>query len=161
MANCPVRLSDESVETIVRESGGYPYFIQFICREVYDVFIQQLSNQESASVPVEPIQRKLDTDFFAGRWARVTDRQRQMLWVVANLEHGDEEEFTIQELVAQSKALLPKAFSPSHASQMLVTLAEHGLVYKNRFGKYAFAVPRLEEFIRRTYEPPNELDLAT
>jgi hypothetical protein len=81
-----------------------------------------------------------------------------MLWVIASLGHGDEE-FTIQELVAQSKALLPKSFSSSHANQMLASLAEHGLIYKNRFGKYSFAVPLLGPFILRTYEPPNELQL--
>lgn len=154
-ANCPVRLSDESVATICDESGGYPYFIQFICREVYDVFVQQSSDGRPASVPVGPIQRKLDTDFFAGRWSRVTDRQRQLLWVVANLSRPDEE-FTIQDLVEESKARLSKTFSPSHANQMLASLAEHGLVYKNRFGRYSFAVPLLGSFILRTYELPPE-----
>ncbi|HJQ50620.1 MAG TPA: ATP-binding protein [Gaiellaceae bacterium] len=158
VAECPVRFNVESVDLITTESAGYPYFIQFMCREIYDVFIQQLSNNETPGVPIESIRRKLDTDFFAGRWSRVTDRQRQLLWVVATLGHGDDE-FTIQELVAQAKKLLPKAFSPSHASQMLVSLAEHGLIYKNRFGKYSFAVPLLGPFILRTYEPPNELQL--
>ena len=156
VADCPVRFNAESVDLITAESAGYPYFIQFMCREIYDVFIQQLSNDETPGVPIESIRRKLDTDFFAGRWSRVTDRQRQLLWVVATLGHGDDE-FTIQELVARAKTLLPKAFSPSHASQMLVSLAEHGLIYKNRFGKYSFAVPLLGPFILRTYEPPAEI----
>ena len=156
VANCPVSFSDESVTTICHESGGYPYFIQFICREVFDVFIQQIGDDQPAeAVPVEPIQRKLDTDFFAGRWSKVTDRQRQLLWVVANLSRPDEE-FTIQELVEEAKTRLERKFSPSHANQMLVSLAEHGLIYKNRFGKYSFAVPLLGRFILRTYEPPTE-----
>jgi hypothetical protein len=158
VANCPLNLDDQSVQTISHESGGYPYFIQFICREVYDSFIQQIATTGKAgSVPVDPIQRKLDTDFFAGRWARVTDRQRQLLWVVANIEHADGE-FTIQELVAKSKTLLAKPFSSSHASQMLAGLGEQGLIYKNRFGKYSFAVPLLGSFILRTYDPPNDAE---
>jgi hypothetical protein len=158
VAECPIRFSDDSVAAIVRESGGYPYFIQFICREVFDVWIQQISAAEEPDVPMAAIQRKLDADFFAGRWSRVTDRQRQLLWVIANLERADEE-FTIQELSSRSKVLLPKGFSPSHASQMLVSLAEQGLIYKNRFGKYSFAVPLLGSFILRTYDPPDELEL--
>lgn len=155
VANCPVRFNEESVATICREAGGYPYFIQFICREVFDVFIQQLAAGEPSIVPIEPIQRKLDTDFFAGRWSKVTDRQRQLLWVVASLNHSDEE-FAIQELVEEAKRRLPKNFSPSHANQMLVSLAEHGLICKNRFGRYSFAVPLLGSFILRTYDPPSE-----
>lgn len=150
VAECPVNLTPESVEVIVNESAGYPYFIQFICREVYDVFIRQHADEEAKSVPIEAIQHKLDADFFAGRWARITDRQRELLWAVANLDRPDEE-FTIQELTETAKALLPKAFSPSHANQMLASLAERGMIYKNRQGRYSFAVPLLGRFILRTY----------
>lgn len=153
VASCPIRLNDQSVETICRESGGYPYFIQFICREVFDVFIQQSARQQQRRVPVDAIQRKLDADFFAGRWSKVTDRQRQLLWVVASLNRP-EDEFTIQELVTRAKELLDKPFSPSHANQMLVSLAQQGLIHKNRFGKYTFAVPLLGRFILRTYNNP-------
>ena len=154
-ANCPIRLREASVQTICHESGGYPYFIQFICREVYDVITQGLSGGNLVQVPLDAIQRKLDTDFFAGRWSRVTDRQRQLLFVAANTTEADEE-FTIQEVVTLSKSLLAKSFSPSHVSQMLGGLASHGLVYKNRFGKYSFAVPLLGRFILRNAEPALE-----
>ena len=40
--NCPIRFTDDSVEMIGDLSDGYPYFIQFICREVYDVWIRQV-----------------------------------------------------------------------------------------------------------------------
>jgi Cdc6-like AAA superfamily ATPase len=153
VAECPVKFSSDSVATISHESGGYPYFIQFICREVFDVFIQQHAKHDlTTGVPVDAIQRKLDADFFAGRWAKITDRQRELLWAVANLDHPDEE-FTIQELVEEGRKLLTKTFSPSHANQMLVSLAERGMIYKNRLGRYSFAVPLLGRFILRTYEP--------
>lgn len=150
-AACPVRLSDESVALIVKDSGCYPYFIQFICREVYDSFLQKMRVGVEPSVPQAEIVRKLDNDFFAGRWAKATDRQRDLLAVIANLESCDDE-FTVQEVVALSKRLGCKAFSPSHVSQMLVALSNHGLVYKNRHGKYSFAVPLFGQFIRRQTE---------
>ena len=151
-AGCPVTLTPESVEIIAYESAGYPYFIQFICREVYDVFIRQHADDEQKSVPIEAIQHKLDADFFAGRWAKITDRQRELLWVVAQLDQADEE-FTIQELTEVAKDLLVKAFSSSHANQMLASLMERGMIYKNRLGRYSFAVPLLGRFISRTYLP--------
>jgi hypothetical protein len=151
-ANCPVRFNKESVETICGESGGYPYFIQFICREVYDAFIQQLQVEGALSgVPVDAITRKLDSDFFSGRWARATDRQRQLLLVISTLGREDEE-FTVQEVVGQSKQILPKPFGPSHVNQMLSALCGQGLVYKNRWGKYSFAVPLFDRFILRQAE---------
>jgi hypothetical protein len=159
VAECPVKLAADSVEIIIFESGGYPYFIQFIGREVYDVFIRQHADEEQKVVPVDAIQRKLDADFFAGRWARITDRQRDLLWVVAHLERPDEE-FTIQELTEKARELLPKAFSDSHANQMLASLAEKGMIYKNRLGKYSFAVPLLGRFIRRTYDLSEASEIA-
>ena len=147
-AECPVRLSDSSVETIIDMSGGYPYFIQFICREVYDVFIQRIDKGERAAVPAAEIEQKLDSDFFFGRWARATDRQRDLMIVISQLASSDGE-FTVQEVVRESRRVLDKPFSSSHVNQMLVALASQGLVYKNRHGKYSFAVPLLRRFIRR------------
>ena len=145
---CPMKLMDGSVKRIIEISGGYPYFVQFICKEVYDAFIQRHDQGESASVPVAEIQQKLDVDFFSGRWARVTDRQRELLVVISRLDRCDEE-FTVQEVVEESRRYLNKPFSGSHVSQMLVALTSQGLVYKNRHGRYSFSVPLLGGFIRR------------
>jgi hypothetical protein len=148
----PVHLTPTMVDQIIDESGGYPYFIQFICREVFDVIVQtlDLGPTHRVMVSLPDITRKLDRDFFAGRWSRVTDRQRELLIVAAHLPTS-EGEFTVQELVEKSRdeTLSPKAFSPSHVGQILSALAEVGLVYKNRHGRYLFAVPLLNRFIRR------------
>ena len=150
--NSKIRFTDDSVRMIMKESAGYPYFIQFVCREVFDIFNQQIETSGAASsVPFDAIQQKLDTDFFAGRWAKVSDRQRDLLWLIASLDTA--EEFTIQEIVEFSKTAPLKPFGPSQVNQMLGKLAEQGLVYKNRFGKYLFAVPLLGQFIGRTYQP--------
>ncbi|HZR60318.1 MAG TPA: hypothetical protein VFA80_05175 [Xanthobacteraceae bacterium] len=60
-----------------------------------------------------------------------------------------DQEFTVQEVVAASNDYLSKPFTASHVSQMLSTLSEAGLVYKNRHGKYSLAVPLLGQFIQR------------
>ncbi len=147
----PIVLTPESVNTIVKMSGGYPYFIQFICKEVFDLFIQLSDKGEKAFVPAEKIEQRLDADFFAGRWARATDRQRDLMFAIASLKRRDGE-FTVQEVVEQSKAISGSPFSNSHVNQMLVTLADKGLVFKNRHGKYSFAIPLLGEYILRQKE---------
>ena len=94
------------------------------------------------------ITRELDTEFFAGRWARATDRQRELLHVVAHLNNCDEE-FTVQEVVEKSKEMLQNSFGSSHVNQMFGTLSSAGLIYKNRHERYSFAVPLPGQFIRR------------
>jgi hypothetical protein len=142
-ARSPVTLDERSIALIVQMSAGYPYFIQFICREVYDAFIQG-----QQTIPTQAIMQKLDSDFFAGRWARATDRQRDLLAVVARLDSADHE-FTVQEIAEKSKEVLERPFGSSHISQMLNALTSAGLIYKNRHGKYSFAVPLMNRFILR------------
>jgi hypothetical protein len=146
---CPLELTAASIDLIIRESAGYPYFIQFICREVFDAFIQQVGEDGDAGpVPMPAIVKKLDADFFAGRWNNLTDRQRDLLTAVATLEacHG---EFTVREVVEASRRTLERGFSSSHANNMLSTLIDKGMVYRNRHGKYSLAVPLLGDYIQR------------
>lgn len=145
---CPITFSEKTVEGIIERTAGYPYFIQFFCREVFDVWIAKIQKGEVPTVPTADITRKLDSDFFHGRWARATDRQRELLQVVSMLPNADQE-FTVQEVVAASNEHLSKPFTASHVSQMLSSLSEAGLVYKNRHGKYSLAVPLLGQFILR------------
>jgi hypothetical protein len=147
---CPFSFHENALTTIWSVTRGYPYFIQYFCREVFDIWIQaKETNQSLPAVPVTPIMKKLDSDFFAGRWSRATDRQRDLLAVVSKLENSDAE-FTVQDIVGSApNQELEKPFSNSHVSQMLSSLADAGLIYKNRHGKYSFAVPLLGEFIKR------------
>jgi hypothetical protein len=147
-ARCPIKFAAEGVELIIKTSGGYPYFIQFVCKEIYDIFLQRIDvGLQPGGIPIDAITRKLDKDFFAGRWARATDRQRQLLSVIATLENSDEE-FSVQEIVKQAKTMT-NPFGSSHVNQMLAALGQAGLIYKNRHGKYSFAVPLLGHFILR------------
>src|SRR6266513_1204620 len=145
---CPLHFSDEAIERIVFMSRGYPYFIQFICKEVFDIWIAKIRAGEIPSVPEDDIVRKLDSDFFQWRWSKATDRQRELLQVISTLENCDGE-FSVADIVNASKEVLKKGFTPSHTNQMLGSMATAGFVYKNRYGRYSLAVPLLADFIRR------------
>lgn len=147
-----VRFSEATVKEIVRSSDGYPYFIQFMCREAYESYVQQrIRRVARPQVDVRSIVRKLDNDFYAGRWNKLTDRQRDLCTVIALLNDRDGE-FTVQQITIMAAKKLTKGFSPSQVTQMLSTLSESGYVYKNRHGRYSFAVPMLGDFIRRGLE---------
>ena len=138
----------QTVDYIANMSGGYPYFIQYICKETFDAWIAQMEDGEIPAVAGAEVMAKLDQDFFAARWDRATDRQQEFMKVIATLDSA-EAEFTTQEIVSASKKVLKKGFSPSHATQILSALLEKGLVYRNKHGKYCFAVPLMHEFISR------------
>ena len=137
------KLTDESINSICKLSSGYPYFIQFFCYESYEIW----KMDSSKSIPLKELVLKLDNDFFVGRWHKATDRQKELMFTIAELKTGDTE-FTVQEIVNISKCY-ENPFNSSHVNQMLSALCDKGLIYKNRYGKYSFAVPLLYAFINR------------
>jgi hypothetical protein len=152
----PLGFAEKTINNIMGMSGGYPYFIQFICWEVFDTWIGKIQRGTAPSVPMTEILTKLDLDFFASRWQRSTDRQQQFMQVIATLENSDEE-FSVPEIVEASRLTLRKGFTPSHAVQILQDLSEKGLVYRSKRGGYCFAVPLLASFIQRQAWDPESL----
>lgn len=127
---------------------GYPYFIQYWCGKLYDYYRTSSRNENI----VDYIQNLLDEDFFAGRWAQLSDRQRDLLLAAAHADQNNTGEFSVQDIVNCSD-ILSKPFKSSHANQMLTALNEKGMVFKTRHGKYKFAVPMLDGYIRRRHAP--------
>ena len=150
--SCPVHFEERAISSIINSSGGYPYFIQFLCKETFDSYILQLGLGITEPVIIlDDIIRKLDTDFYAGRWAKITDAQKNIMMTISYLPHADQE-FTVQDITEKSKEKHDKPMSSSSITQHLNKLAEGGLIYKLRHGRYSFAVPMLSGFITRQME---------
>lgn len=146
---CPVTFTEKGIAEIVKYSSGYPYFIQFICKESFDKILQQIRiGIETPHVVISNIVGKLDSDFYAGRWNRVSDRQQDLLRVIAKLPNANEE-FSVKEISDLSSKVLQNPFKPAQINNLILKLTEFGLLYKNRRGKYSFAVPLLADFINR------------
>jgi hypothetical protein len=147
---CPVSFDENGIREIIRLTNGYPYFIQFFCKEIYDMYLQQISvGIQHPVISTYDIIRKLDVDFYSGRWSRVTDRQRELLSVIAKLPTANEE-FAVKDIAAKSLEMSPtRSFKPAYINNSLVKLIEAGLIYKNRRSKYSFAVPLLADYINR------------
>ena len=138
---------------IAKESGGYPYFLQFMCKEVFDSFIAQKKQgtaDKDIGVPLAEIVAKLDIEFFEPKWNRATDRERELLSVIATLPNC-QEEFTIKEIVDQEeKYHVPNPMGDSQINQSLVKLSKKGLLFRTpRHGKYTLGVPMLGKYIER------------
>ncbi|OKS84912.1 P-loop NTPase family protein [Mucilaginibacter polytrichastri] len=145
---CPVTFTEHGIAEILKYSSGYPYFIQFFCKEAFDAILQQIKvGIENPSVTIPEMVNKLDTDFYSGRWSRVTDRQRDLLIIISKLANANSE-FTNKE-IAYKSVQLNNEFKSAHINNSLLKLIEAGLVYKNRRSKYSFAVPLLADYILR------------
>lgn len=151
---CPVTFNDLGIAEIIKYSSGYPYFIQFFCREAFDLILQQIElDVEIPYIRIGDFVKKLDIDFYSGRWSRITDRQRELLGVIAKLPTANEE-FTVKDIAKKSEEINQNPFKPAHINNLLVKLIEIGLIYKNRRSKYSFAVPLLADYINRQNDAP-------
>ena len=150
--NCPTTFHENTIQEIIRLSSGYPYFIQFFCKEIFDSYIQQISvGIENPNISIHEIIAKLDTDFYSGRWSRITDKQRDLCRIIAKLDTANDE-FAVQDIFAKAKEMNFNNFSASYINQYLTKLILLGLIFKNRHGKYSFAVPLLADYIKREEE---------
>ena len=82
------KFSETAIQKIIDMTDGYPYFIQFFGRETFD-HLKSHDEETSVPIPLDSIMRKLDSDFFAGRWKQLTDRMREFLYCVSDLENSD------------------------------------------------------------------------
>ena len=145
---CPYTFHDAMVNKIVDMSGGYPFFIQFMCKEYFDAWISRGKAGTDLAVPEDEILRKLDQRFFSARWDNASDRQREFMTMISCLPHSGGE-FRVNDIVSMSKKFLGKPFNISNAQMMLQTLIENDFVFRNRRGRYSLAVPLLDRFIER------------
>lgn len=151
-----MEFTPESVERVISLSGGYPYFIQFMCRECFEHFKlrKELNSTATPSVPVELIMANLDSDFFAGRWAGIPDRQREFLFIISLIPNLGEI-FTSSQIQESSEANSEKyeikLFKSSDVAQTLTRLTVRKTVYKVSHGKYSFAIPMFSSFVGRQF----------
>jgi len=57
--SCPVTFTDHGINEIIKHSSGYPYFIQFFCKETFDSILQQINiGIENPDVKISEFVRK-------------------------------------------------------------------------------------------------------
>jgi hypothetical protein len=127
------------LDTILRDTAGYPYFIQRYGHTLW-------SGSSRRIIDVDDLQRmrprvvdELDSDFFALRYEKASERERQILRAIAHVG----ESATIRDIQTQSRL-------PNHVAQpTIVSLVRKGLVYRPERGLVAFTTPLFGSFLRR------------
>lgn len=137
--------SDSALARLVKDSQGYPYFIQTYGEAAWN-------QSESSPIPLEAVRRgepiarrSLDEGLYASRWQRATPAGRAYLAAMASLSDSDEGAKGCDS--SQVAALMHK--STNELSNTRGRLIEFGLIYSPEHGKIAFTVPGMADFIRR------------
>jgi hypothetical protein len=135
-----VRFTTEALGELVRESQGYPYFLQ---EWGYHVWNHALASP----IPVEDVHAvkalvlaALDRDFFRVRLDRLTPKEREYLRAMADLGPGPHRSGDI----AAQLGVRVESVGPRRSG-----LIRKGMIYSPAHGDTAFTVPLFDAFLRR------------
>lgn len=139
LKNSRISFTDELIDTIVEETQGYPYFLQF-----YPYYLIQNIPKKKITLKdfkeMHPLLLKeLDESFFSGRFNRASDGEQKILLKMARLAP----EIKFSQL--REKAKIDK----NYLNQILISLIEKGLIFRIGRGKYKFTLPLFEKFLLR------------
>lgn len=131
---------DELIDAIIRETNGYPYFIQF-----YGYFI--IENTSKTQLTLKDLNalrpaliKELDTSFFEDRYNLASATEKEVLTAIASSSEDDAQAL---ELRKKTKVTHP------HLMELLKRLQEKGLVYRTSRARYGFSIPLFKEYILR------------
>lgn len=153
----PLNASKQLIDKAVDLTGGYPYLIQFFGKELVDQLMANGGVLHPTTFPSEEALDRLDAGLFSARWNKTTDKQREILRLLANRGPGCDFDFSAQEIADLSRATASE-ITNVQATQLLGALNERGLVYRTRHGYYAFTVPMSEAMIRRRLRSSHDVD---
>ena len=135
-----VLFESDAVEDIIRETSGYPYFLQEWGKHAWDAAdASPISRQDVAAASQSAI-AALDESFFRVRFDRLTPTEKKYLRAMAELGPGPHRSGDIAECLGRKVTSL----GPTRSQ-----LIAKGMVWSPNHGDTAFTVPLFDEFMRR------------
>lgn len=133
--------TDDALNELIKVSSGYPYFIQAYGKAAWNasgsnpIPLQAVTKSEACA------RAELDDGLYSARWQRTTPTGRRYLAAMAKI--GTESPSSTAEVADR----LGK--STGEISMTRDKLIKLGLIYSPEYGKVAFTVPSMGEFILR------------
>jgi hypothetical protein len=133
-------VTPEALDRIVKETRGYPYFVQEWGKHSWDTAdASPITEADVANASASAI-AALDESFFRVRFDRLTPTEKRYLRAMAELGPGPHRSGDIAEALGRGVTSL----GPTRSS-----LINKGMIYSPSHGDTAFTVPLFDEFMRR------------
>jgi AAA ATPase domain len=136
----------EVAERVAADVSGYPYFIQWYGEALWN------AADDAGLAVIEPrlyeaaresIQNGLDTEFFEGRYEEAKRAEQTTMRIAGSLGG---ESFRVGNVVEKFSRLGPGAIQ-----QSVNRLTQNNLIYRVRYGEYAYTAPLFGDFLRRRH----------
>jgi hypothetical protein len=134
-------IDEQALEHIVRQTKGYPFFLQEWGYQVWNAAEGSPITLEDVKLAGRAVEERLDTGFFKVRVDRLTPREKEYVHAMAALGPGPHRSGDISAVLKKKVT----ALSPTRDG-----LIRKGMVYSPQHGETAFTVPMFDEFLRRS-----------
>ena len=139
-----VRFGEGAAEMVVRESGGYPYYLQEYGRVLWDEVDDGPIAIEDVERVHDIVQDSLDASFFGPQFDLATDAEQRYLLAMSQLGDGP---------YSTSEAAREAGYAGvSSASFVREGLVKKELIWSPRRGQVDFTVPRFAQHLRATHD---------
>jgi AAA+ ATPase superfamily predicted ATPase len=135
-----VDIEPEATADIMRQTQGYPYFIQEWGKHVWDLAETSPITKQDAERASDIALSELDESFFRVRFDRLTPAEKRYMRAMAELGEGPHRSSDISDLLGKTAS----AVAPIRAR-----LIVKGMIYSPSHGDTAFTVPLFDGFMKR------------
>ena len=135
-----MRFTDESLAEIIRQTQGYPYFLQEWGYQTWNLAEQSPIAVDVVRQATQDSIKRLDANFFRVRFDRLTPREKDYLRALADLGEGSQRSGEI----AEQLGVKVQSVAPIRNG-----LIKKGMIYSPAHGDTAFTVPLFGDFMKR------------
>jgi hypothetical protein len=135
-----VEIKEDALRRIVKETHGYPYFLQEWGKHAWDAAVASPISLRDVGLASKAAVAALDESFFRVRFDRLTPVEKKYLRAMAELGPGPHRSGDVAEKLDR------KVTSLGPTRNQLIA---KGMVWSPSHGDTAFTVPLFDEFMRR------------
>ncbi|HET8760980.1 MAG TPA: AAA family ATPase [Nitrospiria bacterium] len=135
-----VRFTDEALKEIIRQTQGYPYFLQEWGYQAWNLAAKSPIGIDVVKQATRESIQRLDANFFRVRFDRLTPREKEYLQALAELGPGPHRSGD----VAEQLGVKVQSVAPVRNE-----LIKKGMIYSPAHGDTAFTVPLFDDFMTR------------
>jgi hypothetical protein len=135
-----VAFTPDALDRIVRETQGYPYFLQEWGKHVWDIAAHSPITADDVERATASTVAALDESFFRVRFDRLTPAEKRYLRAMSELGPGPHRSGDISNVLHRKVT----ALGPTRNQ-----LISKGMIWSPNHGDTAFTVPMFDQFMKR------------
>ncbi|WP_431283270.1 ATP-binding protein [Humitalea sp. 24SJ18S-53] len=135
-----VAFTDAAVAEILRQTQGYPYFLQEWAKHSWNMADASPIDESDASAATIAALAELDASFFRVRFDRLTPAEKRYMRAMAELGAGPHRSGDIAEKLGKKVTTV---------APLRNTLISKGMIFSQSHGDTAFTVPLFDGFMKR------------